>query len=379
MNAQELRTELAITGWGLRCATGDQIFALLGAVGTGMSLARPDVVHEGLKPDGTGTAPVLTCPVLEVAEGPVERLLELCGRALAGLSFVDEAPDRSGRVRLLVQGPPADSERGQLAAEQDWLGSLSAWLSSELAVDWTVEQVPSALDGLLMAADLIGGGACERVVLGGVDSLLDPLTVAELAQARKLLVHGAGDGLVPGEAAAFVVLESAAAGARSLGRLRAVARRSEPAHGRPDETRLEGLASAMETVAEITQASPDCIECVVVPLAGHRHRMLEWHQATTRLWPLRLAETERQAMERGEVEAPQPVPEPEREILDPGITLGETGAAGLWLSLLLACARFDFDWPAREAVVVAHMPDAPERGAIWMEAAKGDEMVNGGG
>ena len=361
---------VAISAFGLRCATGNQIYALLGAVATGMALGKPDPALEAADGNG-GVSAVISCPALTDDPGPepahrlpalwMPALQQTAETVLPGLS-------PSSRVGVRLYAPPTDTTRGERL-------DLAAWtaLMTE-AADWPADTDLRAeprhrhlLHELADACEDLEAGRTDCILLGTADSLLDPITVEELAGERRILCQGRTDGIVPGEAGVFLALQRPQeAGDRNLACIESLAIVPEPAYGRPDETRLNGLARAIAHAAQAKRRDSEAIDCLCLGLAGSRERQLEWSQVEGQLWPVRLSEDRQQAMQRGEIMAPQPDPSGTREILDPAITLGCTGQAEPLLSLLGACARFDFDWPPLTAAMVADIPDEPSRAALWL-------------
>ena len=368
------QTDLAITGWGLASAAGDQAFALLGAVGCGLNLARPDPILEAPARDGQGAAAIMTCPSLAQDAEAAERMRLLWQTALdALLDDWTDAPERLARMHLILLVPDVTTERGSELDAGDWPSLIAGRLGHERPENIEVRPVREDVTAAwLEVAERLEDETCEGIVLGVVDTLLDPASLMALAAEHRLLLEGDAEGFAPGEAAAFVVLErAAAAGPRTRARLRAIARLPEPEHGRIGETRLNALSQAIGLAAAEAGATVGDIDCLCATVAGGPGKEVEWFQAAFDLWPVRLDEAERLAMQNGDTDMPpQPPPAPEPERLDPALLLGETGHAGLLLSVLCACARFDFVWPAVRNVLVAELPDAPWRGALWLEAVR---------
>ncbi len=366
----EFRGGVAIVGHGLSCAAGNQPFALLGAVAGGLSLARADRALEVPTPDGRGGVPLVSCPVLAHHPDPGSRLAALWWPALG--QVLATAPWRrgdEGRCEVTLAVPATAWGRDGCVDPGTWCRQIRA------AFDWpaetTVRVVPAegtVVGELALAAGRLREGLCDRVLFGAVDTLLEPGRLDELAAGYRLAGRSAGGGIVPGEAAAFVALERAEGSPPHAVRLEAAVTAAEPGHGRAGETRLAGLAQAIEGVARLAGSQPQALECLCAGVSDPLDWPLEWQQAGSRLWPRRLPEADRRAMEEGRTDAPQPPPGPQRELLDPATAVGHTGIAAPMLALLLACARLAFDWPAPRQVAVLDQPDTPFRGALWATA-----------
>ncbi|RFA32433.1 hypothetical protein, partial [Alkalilimnicola ehrlichii] len=72
------------------------------------------------------------------------------------------------------------------------------------ACDWQfANSDPSGIQALTRLAD---DPDAKALIFAAVDSLIDVATCFELAQARRIMTAGAGQGIVPGEAAGAVAL-----------------------------------------------------------------------------------------------------------------------------------------------------------------------------
>lgn len=362
-------TEAVIIASGLYCAAGDQAFALLGAVGGGLTLCRPDEGPPVPMPGEKGHGGFLSCPAIDAPRRAGLRMGELLRRALARLFRELPAENLHEPLELHLLVPPAQAPaRGALAAAE-WERLLRgvpgfpghARIQVTAAEEGSVPVLAEALETL--------GQTGGTLLLGAVDSWFDDHLLASLAMAGDLFTENRHAGRIPGEAAAFVALQprGMADGGKALARLRALAVEAEPEAGRPDETVLCGLARAIERVAQHAGRQPSDIDCLVAGLALDPRRQVEWQQAENRLWPVRLDEARREAMQAGELDAPQPDTGPEREILDPAAVLGDTGVAETLLGLILAVERFSFAWPRQSAVVVTELGEQAARAALWVE------------
>lgn len=102
---------------------------------------------------------------------------------------------------------------------------------------------------LARAVELLLSGQARRVLVGAVDSLCDPGSLAHLLSKGRLLCSSVREGILPGEGAGFVLLTRASAlrrdGPRAQGRILALTLAKEPRHRLQFEPSLaEGLTSA---------------------------------------------------------------------------------------------------------------------------------------
>lgn len=151
----------------------------------------------------------------------------------------------------------------------------------------------------LIAQDHVGGTAAiaravqalneqsiDVAIVGGLDSLLEDECLEQLFAGGRLKTPNQPSGLIPGEGAAFALLERAGDLSRrhgkALGRLAAVVLGTEstplgPEHG----IRADGLTAVIRQVLAESGNAGD-IHLVINDLNGERWRFLEWAMAETR-------------------------------------------------------------------------------------------------
>lgn len=347
--------ETWITGLGLCCQTGDQPFALLGAVGTHLSGARPHpdlLVHAA---DGT-ERPAMTAPApgLEELEQAEERVLHLVVQALT--SALGALPGQMPAERLLVLLflPGADTARGSFFRPEELAKELNS-LDPRLAEAVFRFSHPGR-GGTAQLENVcreLAEGKWEVVLFGGADSLVDAVTVMELLGQGRLMSRG-GEGAVPGEGAGFLLLQSPAQGRKHLARLKGAAQTPEPHTGAAGSRPMRGMIQAIEEACEQVSIVPSALEGIILPLGVDRKGELEWYQVCRKLWPPAPATAGKEAT----------LPPGEPELLRPFLALGETGAATFPLTLVLACARFEFEYPPLTRLLVCEAAEAPLRGAV---------------
>ncbi|RFA38200.1 hypothetical protein, partial [Alkalilimnicola ehrlichii] len=161
---------------------------------------------------GQGLQPVMTAPVEDAAfasaTAPAERQLLLARIALGKLLETRPPEPTDVRTRVQVLLPPEASSRGrQLTQEAVWETLVEAFPATA-AYAWGFTR--TATGGVQALIDCLAPEAEEenwqQLILLGADSLLDARTVLALAQANRIMTAGAGQGIVPGEAAGAVAL-----------------------------------------------------------------------------------------------------------------------------------------------------------------------------
>lgn len=141
----------------------------------------------------------------------------------------------------------------------------------------------SALGSAIAAVE---SGAVPAAIAGGVDTLFDLAVLAGLASARRLKTASNSDGLIPGEAAAFIAIvrddAASASGLPTLARVGPVALGEEPGHlGSPEPYRGEGLAAAIRALLTAA-ALPEPVRAVYCTMNGESHWGKEWGVAYLR-------------------------------------------------------------------------------------------------
>ncbi len=345
MNAVTTAVELA----GAWCVTaaGSGPAAALGAVADQVSALRP---HPTLAcPDDTSgkAIAVMYAPweglheALPLQQRIIELVETLCSDMTADSGAV---PPGQGKVILML--PPVGSARSRQLDPVAIARALSDSLPAAKATGVQVAAVEQgAMTVLLREMDNVSTGKVDWVMLGAVDSLIDPVTMLDMLQQQRLQLKGKG-GIAPGEAAAFVLLRRAAAGDRG-GKvlLKAAAIKEEPHDGRADEAAMRGLGDAIRAACTQAGFRIDQCEHVFADLRSDTEGELEWWQTTKALWTVTIPERYRKAVALGVVSAPEPVNNipPLTRISD---AFGDTGVAALVVQLALAgeWQRFSGRW-----------------------------------
>ncbi len=339
-------------------AAGTGIAAALGAVQTGTSAAVCHAVFGAPGRDGA-VEPIYCAPVLEPSTG--QRHAALLEQLLATMP---PGAQPGAEVAWLAL-PGADDLYGQNAGTEPLVMAVSATLGVPCRAVPAATGTTVALTALLAtmeAEDL------QSAWLIGADSLLDMATIYAL-QERQPLQRQSLEGLVPGEAAAAVLLS-----------------RRPPPHGCPalvgygssDEpaaaaggAAVTGLSAAIEAALRGAGRAPEDVHAVYSDDAGDAPARTEWVQSVARLWPNRLPEDQYRAMELGLIE-PVPPPDSHPPITRVSPVLGAVGAASLPLQLALVAGwrHWQERWRARgladpaDTLLVCEHPQAPHRHAI---------------
>lgn len=353
MSADDVR--LSVTGVGMACSLGLDAPSACAAAFAGLTRPSPMTGVDVFDPEeGEGIdLNVHTVPFVTEGFVDVARFARLGTAALADLTSRTDIP-ADGKTGICIALPSGYHLRWyeqQQAAEDDAppppepfaleadirVEALRANLVPTLRrfSDITLHPSPgvtlfqdeAGFGSLLRtAARALQGGAISRCLVGGIDSATDPMTVRALQAAGVLLTPENAAGAMPGEAAAFLLVERARDGAEGL-TLRGVAQ----AQGIPfvpgGEERPAGAALS-ECLS--TTRSVSAIETLYTTLNGTSHRSFDWGCAQVRLG------------------ADGPF---EPETIHPAISIGDVGAAAGPLAVCLADHARQRGWGARASAV----------------------------
>lgn len=271
------------------------------------------------------------------------RMLRLAGVALAEcLAAGPDAP-----VPVLLAAPEALPEGRPAPAGPGFLRQLAMQWGQP--IDLTRSQIFSAgraavFQALVAAIEGLAARRWDRVVVGGVDTLLDLYLLGALDLEERVHATDISDGLIPGEGAAFLLLSRPGAAAPALARIEGAGAAAEPGHrySKSAPYRGEGLDAAFR--AAFAAAPGDPVRTVYAGLNGENFFSKEWGVAFLR-HKKRIAE--------------------EHVIEHPADCLGDTGAAlGPMLLALAAQALADGARPPRALVWCSS--DLEARGAALL-------------
>lgn len=365
---------IAIVGVGLNCVAGNTPIALFGAVGAHLGFTRPDPVLEAPALTGEGVESIMTCAMDELDdEDPNDRMLSCM---LPALSDAIESADMYAQVRdnilFYLVVPGAELARGECLVLEDWHTILSDALVEIGNVEIRIKPTSQSVsEHLMFVAEGLKEGLWDSVIFGAVDSLVDELTCMELGKQFRIQTVDTNDGVIPGEAAGFIVLECKDKIRRiadlPFAWLKGISVEEEPNATMADQTRLTGLSQAIKSVLRICDIDKEKIGALTLAMGTEQHAMLEWYQTETSLWPNQASEQERLALQLGEVDSIDPEPPAIPEILNLNLSLGDIGIASIPVAIILACARFEFKYPVCKRHFIVEAGDLPFRGVIYLK------------
>ncbi len=343
---------LAITGMGLMTSVGHDLATACASIAAGTQ--RPHEVwhYSQLDFEEQDSKPLIARPVHGCSDGFVGvglwlRLLIAAAEDMTRAPGIPPATDAGfwARTALCVVTPELTTDRYN---EDETLvaGRLPSILVEPLldAVGWTIPVahryvLPAghvgAIQAIAGAERLIAAGSVDRLVIACVDSYLDPLSLDWLDEAERLKAEDHPFGVIPGEAGACFMLESAESVAqrRVAPNAYVAACHVAAGTGRPlsdDPVTGQSLALAMrETLDGL--GIPTFSGPAIVDLNGETWRAQDWGSARVRLGT-RLSD--------------------DVQWIFPADSLGETGAASAGVAVCLAAAALQRNQREFDAVLI---------------------------
>jgi 3-oxoacyl-[acyl-carrier-protein] synthase-1 len=332
----------AIVGVGARTHTGRDALAATMTWRARRSLPRETpMVDRAGEPIGMCRARALPDDLLGL-----DRFVALAAPALAEAAR-DAGLPRDAAIALHLALPAESEPRTHAIDAAALLAALGA--ASGIPVHARRSTAHAAgrgagLVALAAAVERLRVGAEDLVVVGGVDSYYDPGLLESLDAAYRLHSLTAENGYLPGEGAAFLVLERSgrAAGRRARANvLSALVEREPRPFGNAEPTQGLAISLAVRRALEPARAP---VRWALTDVVNERHRIDEWVYASAR--------AHRQLA-------------PDARHDQPLLTTGDLGAAsGVVLAALAATCWSVGAAPADQALVAVHGDDDTRAAAL---------------
>ncbi|MFV1984798.1 MAG: hypothetical protein ACC657_14730 [Thiohalomonadales bacterium] len=362
--------QLAITAVGLKSVTGNRDFALFGAIATMLNASKQDPFIEVPSDDGVEPALVASIAAFENVNSIERMLIFLQDAILDATDYLLEHQLENKKHLVFIVLPASAFERSKLIETKEWRKYIQDKLESFTDLHFHFINADSnVIKHLTAACKKLVDEEIDSIIFAGSDTLVDVSTINELIQKRKMCTNTQPNGVIPGEAAACVIIQTIDPKKQPhCAIVKGLVTEEEPNSTKPDKKELTGLSQAIQNAAQLAGQQTESIECIVRNGIHEQHYELEWYQTTQRLWPNKLPEQLRVAYQLGELDEP-PILKDRKlpEELIPNITLGEIGAASVPLGLILACARFDFTYPSVKNCIICEINEFLFRGVIWLE------------
>lgn len=368
---------VVITGVGLACHAGDEPYALISSVLGQMSGVQISDEHKFKQNNGANVVPRMA-PMQELFDNSDrDRMYALTSTALEHAAVKLSANVNTKNVLIVINANSVLLTRYQKIDTQHLqnylIENISLFSSSKFRI--LPNEVCSSTSSLRTAIAELNEGKWEAIVFGGADSLISIFTCMDLYEEDRLNIAGNTEGIVPGEAAAFVVLQNKDKADKDstpiLAYLLGVGVAAESHARDADLEATEGLSNAIGLALAQAGIFAHDIQGVVHNLGAETVQSVEWFQATQQIWPRKVSEQQRIAVQNGEIKQADIPDDPIPHRLLPYMTMGEVGAAALPMLLVTALAWMEYDawqarmgFPVRENILICDTPDAPERGAL---------------
>jgi len=206
-----------------------------------------------------------------------QRLVELAIPAASEAWTAARLADRAPRAIGLYLGVD-DAENGRNVIDA---------LTKHLGVTFAVERVDAlgraaALAAMHRAARHLREGRIDVALVGGIDSWVRAEAIERLVDTGRLRDDDHPQGIIPGEAAAFVVLEATPpTGVRPLAWLAGSGVAEEPTAGTEEASEGVGITQALRKA--LAGTGIEAFPRVVCDLNGDRYRAMEWGYGLVRV------------------------------------------------------------------------------------------------
>ena len=327
-----------ITGLGLVCPVGLDVAQACASVRAGVSRFQENPNYYCLAADAdlAEPEPLIWSPVpgIQALTG-IDRMVELASLALGNLiQNAHLTREQMMQTSVFLVFPDEQGKTGQAM-------EIFAYLETQTGLVYRTGNAFFSTGrmgwfaALSQAHSRLSEGVTERVIVVAADSLLDNATLDQLDQDGRLKSDRNLDGLIPGEAAAAILLESrAAASARNVSFYTAIegwglAEEPHPFNS-PGVSKADGFTSAVSAcLGHLDDEEP--ITWLISDFNGESHRGREWGTCLPRLLS-KLAIT---------------------DAWHPAEYLGESGAASAAIATVLAAhALIKGFAPAERALII---------------------------
>ena len=281
-------------------------------------------------------------PEAYVEEG-VERLARLAGPAASEAWRNAKLEGQKGDGIGLYLGLGEDEDAGPVV--DNIIRAIGSRLSPVVVRS---EGRAAGLVALDSAIGDLSAGRIRGALVGGVDSLIRAPVLERLESAGRLQSGTNPHGVIPGEAAAFLFVESKqqaqSRGASAAVRIVGSSTAEEPTVDTDEPNQAAGLTKVLQATCK-DRPEMQVMPLVVCDLNGDRYRGMEWGLATARTF-------------RRFHEA--------REIWHPADCIGDCGAASGTLNAVWACGAFERGYAMRDHAVVWGASDGKARAALLL-------------
>jgi 3-oxoacyl-[acyl-carrier-protein] synthase-1 len=359
---------IEITDVGMVTSVGRDATTTFSSVLAGVARPKPIRYFSVVEPDSQEAVPLVGHPIEAFTEGfhlygfwtrvAIASLRDLIARAALPAAGDSAGWSRTALVAVLPNIRSkrflSDGSESDDAVREPFLARIGAWLGVPLAPPH-LHAFCAGRVGIFAAlrhgAELLRTRAVDRVIALAVDSQLDTLTLEWLAAEHRLKSPTSAAGLMPGEAAVALLLQSPQPAGKSRGvTVRIVAERRPAESDRTNDARGGLLKAALST-------------CVAGLADRTGQRSLWIHDQNGEQW--RAEEFGYCALLMGEEWPAQ------AQAMLPALSVGDTGAASGALSLSLAAMALRDDLVTADQCLVTSSSYRGPLGAALLQSAPG--------
>ena len=362
---------LYVTGMGMVASLGFDVATCCAAARAGISRARPLTEYTVVSPDGEDVG--LICHTVPFAADGFEgetRLRHLASLALQDLDQREPWLKDATRAACYLSLPhpertPADgSEADEQPPVDAWARAQVLWAQAVTPLGW--RHAPPlrhlALSGhtgfaraLEQACIDLQSGHVDVALVGGADSLIDEDLLAWMEETGRLKTPDEPAGVQPGEAAAFVVLESEAHAQARQARAHIVLRglafgQETNLQGAEDPPTGKALASALHSVIGGIRFKHQLPLWCLSDHTGEPYRAMDWGSAE-----VHIADAHKANIVGGMTYA--------------AVFFGDTGAASGAVALCMAASAFERHYAPAPLAALVSSADSGDRAVVLCQAA----------
>jgi 3-oxoacyl-[acyl-carrier-protein] synthase-1 len=201
----------AITGMGIACYSGDKPLSLICAILGQMNGVRLSKEHLIPSDDGSKVAMARMAPVKEFGDMPErERMYQLSTISLTNAAAQLPANVKPESLLIVLSVAPVFVTRFNKIDTEHLQNYLVAEIPRLASATFRIlpNSTGSSSNALRTALAELNEGKWQAIIFGGSDSLISMDTCLKLDEAKRLNTVGKRAGIVPGEGAAFIVLQS---------------------------------------------------------------------------------------------------------------------------------------------------------------------------
>ena len=287
---QHADDKVVITGIGLVTPVGLDSIMAPSSIWAGIT--RFYEIPDFVTPKGAGSVGSIVKGITDERSG-TDRLLSMAIPAAQEALFMAEEfyedLDLPNSKLFLSMGPQERPVFEEFEEEdmRDFLDLIQA--ESISSVEIIREGNSGGVLALIKSMALLKRGEIKACIIGGIDSLVEYPSLAWLEEKEHLKTDSRPDGLIPGEAAGFLVLELASTakkrGAPILGEILSGAYMTEDADIFSDKPLLaKGLSESIRNCLEIAKMEPNNLNGIICDLNGEAYRFKEWGIVQSRVF-----------------------------------------------------------------------------------------------